>query len=65
MSYITPQGAMCQICFDFKLKADLYKDDAGDLWDICIDCYGTDLIGIVGQHLDLHRWENEGGYTSR
>lgn len=29
---------MCMLCFEMKNKEFMFKDEQGDVWDICLEC---------------------------
>lgn len=37
---------LCTICFEFKLLTELYHDENGTPWDLCLKCARTELNHI-------------------
>lgn len=46
---VTPTHAMCCICFEWFTHDNLWVDEDGQKWDVCIDCGVKEQHGRQGQ----------------
>lgn len=48
LTRLPDRSVMCCICFEWRTRDELFRDKAGQLWDVCPGC-AVDAFGPTGQ----------------